>query len=240
MAVNSFVKKIISCVLAFGLLISCGCGGSNNMSNLKRLAAARKAAGKSSGEEDSEAKPQKKKEKPAQLEKDRPAAEKKETNKSPGGQSGVPTQGNGFAPGGDAEFDDFQARMHRLYAEREKTLSTPFLKIQAVADAIDSYVSDNRGYPARAFPFPGNQLSWRVALLPYLGYGELFEKFDLKSRYNSKVNRRLLSLMPPEYRTLTVRHGPILLFRLPLFPHTGMKGEQRLTGLKTGSPKHLP
>ncbi len=42
-------------------------------------------------------------------------------------------------------------------------------------------------------------LSWRVALLPYLGYRSLYERFHLEEPWDSPHNRTLLGEMPPEF-----------------------------------------
>jgi hypothetical protein len=42
-------------------------------------------------------------------------------------------------------------------------------------------------------------LSWRVALLPHLGYRSLYERFHLDEPWDSPNNRALLREMPPEF-----------------------------------------
>ncbi|MEM8733995.1 MAG: hypothetical protein AAGG44_07230, partial [Planctomycetota bacterium] len=42
-------------------------------------------------------------------------------------------------------------------------------------------------------------LSWRVKLLPLLGYEELFKKFNLKEPWDSPTNKPLLEYIPDEY-----------------------------------------
>ena len=181
------------------LTMAAGCGG-GKMSQLKKLAAARKKAGKSSGEEETE--PQKK------------TTKKKKGNT--GNQNAAPEKGDSepavktssvqeqniakSARSDDPAFDAFKQRLLKKYAEREKTLTT-VKKIESVARAFGEYVRTNRSYPSRAAPRPGYTVSWRVTLLPYLGYKELYDQFDLNQRYNSPVNRRLVDLMPPEYKT---------------------------------------
>ena len=44
-------------------------------------------------------------------------------------------------------------------------------------------------------------LSWRVYLLPYLGYGDLFQEFHLDEPWNSPNNLPLLSQMPDIFRS---------------------------------------
>ncbi|MCA9178164.1 MAG: DUF1559 domain-containing protein [Planctomycetales bacterium] len=43
-------------------------------------------------------------------------------------------------------------------------------------------------------------LSWRVALLPYLGHQELYDKFDLSQPWDSRKNLALLAEIPDVYR----------------------------------------
>ena len=42
-------------------------------------------------------------------------------------------------------------------------------------------------------------LSWRVRLLPFLGYQELYEKFDLKESWDGPTNKPLLKYIPDEF-----------------------------------------
>jgi len=52
------------------------------------------------------------------------------------------------------------------------------------------------------FDAAGNpKLSWRVYILPYLGYSELFSKFHLGESWNSTNNLPLLSQMPAVFRS---------------------------------------
>ncbi|MEM7477643.1 MAG: DUF1559 domain-containing protein [Planctomycetota bacterium] len=42
-------------------------------------------------------------------------------------------------------------------------------------------------------------LSWRVAILPELGYQDLYSKFNLKEPWDSPTNKELLKYIPPEF-----------------------------------------
>lgn len=42
-------------------------------------------------------------------------------------------------------------------------------------------------------------LSWRVAILPVLGYEELYKRFNLKEAWDSPTNKALLQYIPPEF-----------------------------------------
>ena len=61
-------------------------------------------------------------------------------------------------------------------------------KLQTMPPA---YLADKQGKPL---------LSWRVALLPYLGQQNLYKRFHLDEPWDSPHNRELISLMPQVYR----------------------------------------
>lgn len=44
-------------------------------------------------------------------------------------------------------------------------------------------------------------LSWRVHLLPFMGYGDLYKQFKLNETWNSPTNMALLNQMPDAFRT---------------------------------------
>jgi hypothetical protein len=54
------------------------------------------------------------------------------------------------------------------------------------------YILDQKGQPAH---------SWRVLLLPYLGYDELYQQYDFDEPWNGTHNRLLMGQMPVEYRS---------------------------------------
>lgn len=53
-----------------------------------------------------------------------------------------------------------------------------------------NHVKNSRGRPV---------LSWRVHILPMLGYQDLYNQFDLEQPWDSEHNQRLLELIPDEY-----------------------------------------
>ncbi|MBL9125534.1 MAG: DUF1559 domain-containing protein [Planctomycetaceae bacterium] len=55
----------------------------------------------------------------------------------------------------------------------------------------DAAIRDAQGHPL---------LSWRVALLPYLGQNELYREFRLNEQWDSDHNKRLIPRMPAVYR----------------------------------------
>ena len=62
-----------------------------------------------------------------------------------------------------------------------------------------AYLADKRGKPL---------LSWRVALLPYLGQQDLYERFHLDEPWDSPHNRQLIPLMPDTYRDPVAASNP--------------------------------
>jgi prepilin-type processing-associated H-X9-DG protein len=67
--------------------------------------------------------------------------------------------------------------------------------------AFQQYHDAHSHYPAPALVKNEGAplLSWRVALLPHLGYKALYEKFHLDEPWDSPHNRSLLTAMPPEF-----------------------------------------
>ena len=73
--------------------------------------------------------------------------------------------------------------------------------ITKVSEALEKYYQTHGSYPRR---FSETQsklatLSWRVSLLPYLGYQELYEKFDFEKPWYMEPNKSLLQYIPKEY-----------------------------------------
>ncbi|TWT92803.1 DUF1559 family PulG-like putative transporter [Stieleria varia] len=73
--------------------------------------------------------------------------------------------------------------------------------IEKIADALQKHSVKYAGFPVR-YRVAGNgiaTLSWRVELLPYLGYEELYKKFDPEKPWNKEPNLSLLQYIPDEY-----------------------------------------
>jgi prepilin-type processing-associated H-X9-DG protein len=67
--------------------------------------------------------------------------------------------------------------------------------------AMANYESSTGAFPAPAITDKQGKplLSWRVAILPYLEQGTLYQKFKLDEPWDSPHNRALLKEMPPVY-----------------------------------------
>lgn len=75
--------------------------------------------------------------------------------------------------------------------------------MKKLAEALASYQADHGRLPPPAILSADGKplLSWRVALLPYLGEEELYHQFKLNEPWNSKHNRKLLEKMPAVFKT---------------------------------------
>lgn len=73
--------------------------------------------------------------------------------------------------------------------------------LERIGQAFQAYYKEHGAFPAGAIHIGGRPLlSWRVALLPYLGEEELFRQFKLDEPWNSRNNRRLLKSIPKVYK----------------------------------------
>jgi hypothetical protein len=75
-------------------------------------------------------------------------------------------------------------------------------KLRELNEAIEKLMKEKGSFPLREILSEEGEslLSWRVALLPYLGYESLYNKFRLNERWDSPHNIELLKLMPSIYR----------------------------------------
>ena len=73
--------------------------------------------------------------------------------------------------------------------------------IKKIAAALQAYTEKNKRFPARGIATGSGimVLSWRVELLPFLGYQDLYNQFDLKQPWDSPKNAALLERIPDCY-----------------------------------------
>ena len=57
-------------------------------------------------------------------------------------------------------------------------------------------------------------LSWRVAILPYIGHQQLYDQFNLDEPWNSATNMALLNEIPVEFQNPNVEEGKTVLLGL--------------------------
>jgi len=86
-----------------------------------------------------------------------------------------------------------------LVERRTRTIEN----LTKIGAAIAQYVHDNhRLFPQAIRDTRGNPvLSWRVALLPYLGYQDLYRQFRLYEPWDSAHNQQLVAYIPAEYQS---------------------------------------
>jgi prepilin-type processing-associated H-X9-DG protein len=75
--------------------------------------------------------------------------------------------------------------------------------LRQIALAMHNYHSAHKSFPLPASAGADGKplLSWRVAILPYLGQEDLYKKFHLDEPWDSANNRPLVDKMPAEYRS---------------------------------------
>lgn len=76
-----------------------------------------------------------------------------------------------------------------------------FKNLQKISDALFAYLGEKGRFPLSYRTAPGGipSLSWRVELLPYLGYEELYNRFDFGRAWNMQPNKDLLQYIPDEF-----------------------------------------
>jgi prepilin-type processing-associated H-X9-DG protein len=74
--------------------------------------------------------------------------------------------------------------------------------LKQIALALHNYNDMNKTFPAAAITGQDGKplLSWRVAILPFIGRADLYDRFHLDEPWDSPHNSALLSQMPVTYR----------------------------------------
>jgi len=86
-------------------------------------------------------------------------------------------------------------------AVRESRREQCAVQLKRIGVAFQEYQKAHEHFPAPSLASRDGRplLSWRVALLPHLGYRSLYERFHLDEPWDSPHNRALLVEMPPEF-----------------------------------------
>ena len=72
--------------------------------------------------------------------------------------------------------------------------------LATIAEAMLKHIEEKGSLPSTNRKVNGyDTLSWRVHLLPYLGYQDLYEKFDPKLPWDKSPNKELIKFIPDEY-----------------------------------------
>ncbi len=88
-------------------------------------------------------------------------------------------------------------------AGHQQQLATRIEKLKKIGQAIKAYQQDHGHLPppgrADATEPGPNGFSWRVAILPQLGYQELYDQFNFSERWDSPHNRKVAEQIPDEF-----------------------------------------
>ncbi|MHC5543565.1 DUF1559 family PulG-like putative transporter, partial [Singulisphaera rosea] len=118
---------------------------------------------------------------------------------------GLLAMGSGPEPEAPAAKGGVQAKATAAKSERDVAVAKAESKFnfKAIRTALLEYVEKHDlTYPDSAIRSGGKPvLSWRVALLPYLGQQKLYDRFHLDEAWDSPHNKALLSEMPEVYAT---------------------------------------
>jgi hypothetical protein len=89
------------------------------------------------------------------------------------------------------------ATIAEVWESRRKQCHT---NLRRLGQAFHEYENAHGRFPAPAIASIDGKplLSWRVALLPNLGYSTLYARFHLNESWDSPHNRSLIAEMPPE------------------------------------------
>jgi hypothetical protein len=90
--------------------------------------------------------------------------------------------------------------MNQLTTNRERTAS--MRNLEKIADALNAYAADHGSYPPSVIRDSGNKrlLSWRVAILPYLGEEGLYNEFDLSQPHDHPTNMQAAYDIPAVFQ----------------------------------------
>lgn len=111
------------------------------------------------------------------------------------------------------------ARMQRLTANRAHAT-----RLAPLGVALEGFATERGRLPPAAIAAPDGRplLSWRVALLPYIGRKDLYDRFKLDEPWDSPDNQKLLGQMPEIYSSPGLRPGETV-YRAVVGPRTAFE-----------------
>ena len=87
------------------------------------------------------------------------------------------------------------------YSNRAGKLARRVETMTEIGKALKDYVRDKGAFPeASEKNKTGEPFNWRVAILPYLGHKELYEKFKFDEPWDSEHNLKIAKEIPAEYK----------------------------------------
>ena len=139
--------------------------------------------------------------------------------------------------------DEMQKWARRMLVQKEPALARGEISkdsLQRLHQAMMLHVKENGALPAPAIYSKDGRplLSWRVALLPYLGQEKLYQRFRRDENWDSPHNRELLHLMPkvfaPAEGLCPEPHSTF--FKVFTGPGTLFQGQKGITGAQIQNP----
>ncbi len=108
---------------------------------------------------------------------------------------------------------------------QEERTKRSVANLERIAAAFQKHLDEKGYYPARAITQGEDaNLSWRVALLPYLGYQRLYDEFRLDEPWNSRHNYELLKQIPSVYQS-PERYDDHTNYEVPVSSATVFRGK---------------
>jgi hypothetical protein len=116
--------------------------------------------------------------------------------------------------GEDSAFHEEDAFLKdsETFAKISNKLATVYLGVSSFKDSFRGLLPSPSGSPR----LKGDNLSWRVAILPFIEQQELFQQFHLDEPWDSEHNAKLVELMPecfdvcgPHSKGYTTVHLPL-------------------------------
>lgn len=202
----------LAAVFATLLASIAGCGGGNSQSSL------RKRASRGSPDSDGDGPPAAAKAAPAANKSPPPASAKAQPAPAPQQAKATPPQQAVSSlppppssaliptpfPSGSASITVVvkNEKPEKALSPAERRARTAE-NMEKIGRALAAYVAKYGRLPPQALrATDGNRsLSWRVVILPELGYPELFKQFNGNEAWNGPHNKELLAQIPPEYQS---------------------------------------
>ncbi|MFI4874607.1 MAG: DUF1559 domain-containing protein, partial [Blastopirellula sp. JB062] len=186
-------------LLLFALMhggCSCNSAAQNRMDNI--------SFSRSDEDEDETPPPAKPKKtakaKPAKAEKKPP----KKSEKKPADEPAEPVMEEEQAPPANPKYAERRERIERLAANPPSAKEDEArAKLEIIGEALAEMILEKGELPSavRKDSRGNTLLGWRIDLLPYLGYQDLYDQFAVDKPWNDKQNLKLASQIPPVYQS---------------------------------------
>ena len=120
---------------------------------------------------------------------------------TPTAAPGAPAPNAGNASSVDSSVSDTRQPDPSLSITQRRQMTID--NMRRITRAIEAYREANGTYPPRAICTKGGHplLSWRVLLLPTLGYQSLYDQFKLDEPWDSLHNQPLVKLIPSVFQS---------------------------------------